>query len=132
MRFMLIRRADAATEAGAVPSPEIMAAMEKYMEEMQQAGVLVEGMGLKPSSKGALVRFEAGKPRVIDGPFAEAKELIAGFSLIDVPTLEDAIAWARRWPAIDMDANVALEIRPLFEESDFAEWQETWQQAGRS
>ncbi len=132
MRFMLIRRADAATEAGAVPSPEIMAAMEKYMEEMQQAGVLVEGMGLKPSSKGALVRFEAGKPRVIDGPFAEAKELIAGFSLIDVPTLEDAIAWARRWPAIDMDANVALEIRPLFEESDFAEWQAAWQQAAHS
>ncbi len=132
MRFMMIRRADAATEAGAVPSPAIMAAMGKYMEEMQQAGVLIEGMGLKPSSKGALVQFDGGRPRVIDGPFAEAKELIAGFSLIDVPTLEDAIAWARRWPAIDMDENVALEIRPLFEEADFAEWQEAWQQAANS
>ncbi len=132
MRFMMIRRADAATEAGAVPSPAIMAAMGKYMEEMQQAGVLIEGMGLTPSSKGALVQFDGGRPRVIDGPFAEAKELIAGFSLIDVPTLEDAIAWARRWPAIDMDENVALEIRPLFEEADFAEWQEAWQQAANS
>ena len=126
---MVIRRADAVTEAGAAPTPAIMAAMDKYMAEMQQAGVLIEGIGLKPSSKGALVQFDAGKPRVIDGPFAEAKELIAGFPLIDVPSLEEAIAWARRWPAIDMEANVALEIRPLFEESDFAEWQETWQHA---
>ncbi len=122
MRFMVIRRADAATEAGAVPSAAIMAAMDKYMTEMQQAGVLIDGVGLKPSSKGALVKFDAGQPRVIDGPFTEAKELIAGFSLIDVPSLADAIAWARRWPAIDMDANVALEIRPLFEEADFADW----------
>ena len=127
MRFMLIRRADAVTEAGAPPSQAIMAAMEQYMDEMQQAGVLIDGMGLKPSSKGALVKFDAGEPRVVDGPFAEAKELIAGFSLIDVPSLEEAIAWARRWPAIDMEENVALEIRPLIEAADFAEWEAAWQ-----
>ncbi len=123
MRFMLIRRADATTESGAPPTPTIMAAVRKYMEEMQQAGVLIDGMGLKPSSKGALVKFDAGKPHVVDGPFAEAKELIAGFSLIDVPSLADAIAWARRWPAVDMDRDVAIEVRPLVEESDLAEWE---------
>ncbi len=123
MRFMLIRRADATTEAGAPPTPAILAAVGKYMDEMQQAGVLIDGMGLKPSSKGALVKFDAGQPHVIDGPFAEAKELIAGFSLIEVPSLADAIAWARRWPAVDMDRDVAIEVRPLFEEADFAEWE---------
>ncbi len=122
MRFMLIRRADAVTEAGGPPTPTILAAMDKYMQDMQQAGVLLDGVGLKPSSKGALVQFTAGEPRVIDGPFAETKELIAGFSLIDVPSLADAVAWARRWPAVDMDANVTIEVRPLFEEADFAEW----------
>ncbi len=121
MRFMIIRRADALTESGAMPSEEILVAMVKYNEEMVKAGVMLAGDGLKPSSQGARVKFTNGKPAVIDGPFAEAKELIAGFSIIDVKSKEEAIEWAKRWPAFGSEANVEIEIRPFYELSDFGE-----------
>lgn len=119
MRFMIIRRADALTESGAVPDPGIFEKMDAYMGEMHKAGILIAGDGLKPSAQGARVNFHGGKPTVVDGPFTETKELIAGYSIIDVPSLADAIAWAKRWPAVSTEANVSLEIRPFFETSDF-------------
>ena len=121
MRFMIIRRADKFTESGGPPSEEILEAMAKYNEEMVKAGVMLSGDGLKPSSQGARVKFTNGKPRVIDGPFAETKELIAGFSIIDVESKEEAIEWVKRWPAFDTEANVEIEIRPFYELSDFGD-----------
>jgi hypothetical protein len=119
MRFMMIRKADANTEAGAPPSEMILDAMGKYNEEMVKAGVMLAGDGLKPSSQGARVKFTRGKPTVIDGPFAETKELVAGFSVIEVKSKEEAIEWAKRWPAIDSEENVEIELRPVYELSDF-------------
>ncbi len=119
MRFMIIRKADAQTEAGVMPSTELLAAMGKYMEEMGKAGILRGGEGLHPSSKSVRVRFSGGKPSVIDGPFAETKELIAGYALIEVESREEAIAWVKKWPALDGDSNVELEVRQLFEAEDF-------------
>lgn len=121
MRFMIIRKADQDTEANVMPSTELLAAMGQYMEEMGNAGILRGGDGLKPSRDGARVSFAGGKPAVVDGPFAETKELIAGYSIIDVPSLADAIAWAKKWPALDAGGNVQLEIRPFFEAEDFGE-----------
>ena len=121
MRFMVMRRADTFTESGALPDEAILAAMAKYNEEMVKAGVMRAGEGLKPSSQGARVKFTNGKPRVIDGPFTETKELIAGYSVIDVGSLDEAIAWAKRWPAFGIEANVEIEIRPFYELSDFGE-----------
>ena len=121
MRFMIIRRADAETEAGAMPSEQLIVDMARYMDEMAQAGILLGGDGLKPTSQGAMVRFRRGTPTVTDGPFTEAKELIAGYTLIDVPSRDDAIAWLRRWPTSDGDGNVDLELRPLYELSDFGD-----------
>lgn len=119
MRFIIIRRADKQTEAGVMPSEQLLAAMGKYNEEMVKAGVMLEGMGLQPSSKGARVRLTNGKPTVIDGPFAEAKELIAGFSIIQAKSKEEAIEWVKRWPALDGDGNVEIEIRQVYEFEDF-------------
>jgi len=119
MRFMILRKADAQTEAGAMPGAELLAAMGKYMEEMGKAGILLGGEGLHPSSKAARVRFSGGKPSVIDGPFAETKELIAGYALIQVNSRAEAIEWIKKWPAIDGEGNVELEIRQLFEAEDF-------------
>jgi len=121
MRFMIIRRADQQTEAGAMPSEQMLTLMGNYMKEISDAGLLLAGEGLKPSSEGARVKFTNGKPRVIDGPFSETKELIAGYMLIRADSKEDAIAWAKRWPALDLEQNVELEIRQLFEEDDFGE-----------
>jgi hypothetical protein len=121
MRVMVIRKADANTEAGVMPSEELLAAMAKYNEELVKAGVMISGDGLKPSSQGARVKFTDGKPTVIDGPFSEAKELVAGYSVLEVGSLEEAIAWARKWPAVGTEANVEIEIRPFFELSDFGE-----------
>ena len=121
MRFMIIRRADQQTEAGAMPSEQMLTLMGNYMKEISDAGLLLAGEGLKPSSEGARVKFTNGKPRVIDGPFSETKELIAGYLLIRADSKEDAIAWAKRWPALDLEQNVELEIRELFEEDDFGE-----------
>lgn len=119
MRFMIIRKADAQTEAGVMPSTELLEAMGKYMEEMGKAGILLGGEGLHPSSKASRIRFTGGKASVIDGPFAETKELIAGYSLIQVKSREEAIEWVKRWPSIDGDGNVELELRQLFEAEDF-------------
>ena len=121
MRFMIIRRADQQTEAGAMPSEEMLTLMGNYMKEISDAGILLAGEGLKPSSEGARVKFTNGKPRVIDGPFSETKELIGGYLLIRASSKEEAIEWAKRWPALDMEQNVELEIRQLFEEDDFGE-----------
>jgi PhnB protein len=119
MRFLVIRKADKATEAGAPPTEALLAAMGRYNEEMVKAGVMLSGDGLQPSSKGARVKFSGGKPRVIDGPFAESKELIAGFSILQVDSKEEAIEWVKRWPVIDGDGEVEIEIRQLFELEDF-------------
>lgn len=118
MRFMIIRKADSETEAGMMPSEELIAAMARYNEEMVNAGVMKAGEGLQPSAKGARVRFSKGNPKVIDGPFTESKELIAGFSLIDVASKEEAIEWVKRWPPIDGHGDVEIEIRQVYELSD--------------
>jgi hypothetical protein len=119
MRFMILRKADKNTEAGALPDQKLLAAMGQYIEDMVKAGVLLAGEGLQPTSKGKRVKFANGKPAVVDGPFAEAKELIAGFSLIQVDSMEEAIEWVKRWPAVDGDGEVEVEIRQLYEADDF-------------
>jgi hypothetical protein len=117
MRFMIIRKADKSTEAGVMPSGALLAAMLKYNEELMKAGVLLQGEGLQPSSKGFRVSTSSGKPTVVDGPFTETKELIAGFTMIQVRSKEEAIEWVKRWPAEDGDA--VLEVRQVFEADDF-------------
>lgn len=121
MRFMIIRKADADTEAAAMPSEELFAAMGAYNEEMVKAGVMLSGDGLLPSSKGARIRFSNGKPTITDGPFAEAKELIAGFTIIQVASREEALEWVKRWPAEDGNGNVELELRQIAEAEDFGD-----------
>ena len=119
MRFMMIVKATKDTEAGVMPSEELLAAMAKYNEEMVKAGVLLDGTGLQPSSKGARVKFSGAKRTVIDGPFAETKELIAGFWLIRVKSKEEAIEWAKRCPNPHPGVESEIEIRQLFELEDF-------------
>jgi hypothetical protein len=121
MRFMIIRKADSDTEASVMPTQGLVTAMMKYNEEMVNAGVMTGGDGLKPSAMGARVSFSRGKATVTDGPFAEAKELVAGFTLIDVASKDKAIAWAKRWPVEDGGGNVQLEIRELYEADDFGD-----------
>jgi hypothetical protein len=121
MRFMIIRRADEETEAGALPTQELVDAMMRYNEQMMNAGVMTGGDGLQPTSKGALVKFQDGRPTVMDGPFAEAKELIAGYTLIQVNSREEALAWMKRWPVEDAHGHVTLELRQLYEADDFGE-----------
>jgi hypothetical protein len=115
MRFMLQVRADRDTEAGVLPTKELVAAMGRFNEEMIRAGIMLAADGLHASSKGARVSFAGGKPSVIEPPFADPKELIAGFWIIDVASKEAAIDWARRAPFGDG----IIEIRQLFEASDF-------------
>lgn len=117
---MILRKADKNTEAGVMPSGELLAAMGAYMEEMSKAGVLLAGEGLQPSAKGARIKFSRGKPTVTHGPFAEAG-LIAGFCLIQVKSKEEAIEWMKRWPALDGDGAVEIEIRQVYEAEDFGE-----------
>jgi hypothetical protein len=119
MRVMVLVKASAESEAGEMPSTELLEEMGRYNEELAKAGVMLAGEGLHPSSKGARVRF-AGKGKdttVIDGPFTEAKELIAGFWLWQVSSLDEAIEWVRRAPFEDTD----IEIRPVFETDDFGD-----------
>jgi hypothetical protein len=116
---MIIRRADKNTEAGVMPQQELLAAMMKYNEELVKAGVMLQGEGLHPTAKGSRVTFKAGKPLVTDGPFTETKELIAGFTMIQVRSKEEAIEWVKRWPVEDGD--VTLEIRQVFEADDFGD-----------
>jgi len=127
MRFMMLLKADKNTEAGIMPDEAILLAMGKYNEELIKAGVLLAGEGLQPSSKGARVRFSGGKTTVIDGPFAETKELIAGFWMIQVKSKEEAIEWAKRVPFDPHGASATsggvgeIEIRQLFDPADFSE-----------
>ena len=121
MRFMIIRKADAETEAGVMPTEELVDAMMRYNAEMVDAGIMLAGDGLQPSSRGARVKFSGGRPMVTDGPFAEAKELVAGFSIIDVESREEAIEWVKRWPQADGHGEVEIESRPLYEADDFGE-----------
>jgi hypothetical protein len=118
MRFMVMVRADRNTEAGVMPTERLLADMGKYNEELVKAGVLLAGEGLQPSSKGARVRFSGSKRTVIDGPFAEAKELIAGFWLIQVKSLDEAIEWVKRCPN-PLEGESEIEIRQVFEAEDF-------------
>ena len=118
MRFMLIGKANKNTEAGVLPTTEELEKMGKYAEELAKAGVLVAAEGLLPSSKGARVKFSADQRTVIDGPFAETKELIAGFWIWQVNSKEEAIAWVRRCPN-PMGAEGEVEIRQVFEPADF-------------
>ena len=120
MRFMIIVKANAESEAGVLPSQELLTAMGKYNEELVRAGVMLAGEGLHPSSKGARVRFSGSKRTVIDGPFAETKELIAGFWLFEVKSKEEAIEWVKRCPN-PMDGESEIEIRQVFEANDFGE-----------
>jgi hypothetical protein len=120
MRFMIIVKSTVDSEADKMPSTEMLTAMGKYNEELVKAGVLLAGEGLHPSSNGARVRFEGSKRTVIDGPFSETKELIAGFWLFQVKSKEEAIEWVRRCPnPFEIDSEI--EIRQVFEMDDFGD-----------
>ena len=116
MRFMMIVKASKESEAGEMPKEKILADMAKYNEELVKAGVMLDGAGLKPSSRGARVKYSGSSRSVIDGPFAETKELVAGFWIIQVKSKEEAIEWAKRVPFEDGE----VELRPFFELEDFA------------
>jgi hypothetical protein len=118
MRFMMLLKADKNTEAGLLPDEKLLTEMGKYNEELVKAGVLLAGEGLQPSSKGARVKFSGKKRTVIDGPFTEAKELIAGFWLIPVKSKEEAVEWVKRCPN-PLEGDAEIEIRQVFEASDF-------------
>jgi hypothetical protein len=119
MKFMIIVKANKDSEAGVMPSEEDYAAWAKYNDELVKAGVLLDFGGLQPSSKGARVRFSGNQRTVIDGPFAETKELIAGYSIIQVKSLEEAIEWVRRAPCSKSAEEAEVEIRQFFEAEDF-------------
>ncbi len=116
MRFMVIVKANKESEAGVMPTEKMLADMGKYNEELVKAGVMLAGEGLHPTSKGARVRFSGGKPMVIDGPFAETKELVAGYWMWQVNSKEEAIEWLKRAP---FDGDTEVEIRQVFEAEDF-------------
>jgi hypothetical protein len=119
MRFMIIVKASKDSEAGKMPSRELLEAMGKYNEELVKAGIMLAGEGLHPSSKGARVRFSGERRSVIDGPFAETKELIAGFWLWQVKSKEEAIEWVKRCPNPMPGSEAEIEIRQVFEAEDF-------------
>ncbi len=118
MKVMVIVKASPESEAGKMPTEKLLADMGKFNEELVRAGVMLAGEGLHPSAKGARVRFSGEKRSVIDGPFAETKELIAGFWLWQVKSLEEAIEWVKRCPN-PMESDSEIEIRPIFEAEDF-------------
>lgn len=119
MRVMMIVKANEDSEAGKMPSEELLAAMGKYNEELIKAGVLLDGSGLRPSSKGARIRFSGAKKTIIDGPFTETKELIAGYWILQVKSWEEALEWAKRIPALHEGGDGEVEIRQFFELEDF-------------
>lgn len=122
MRFMIIVKATRDSEAGVMPGEDLLSAMQKYHEELANAGVLLDASGLKPSSQGWRIRYSGSKRIVVDGPFAETKELIAGYTLINVKSREEALAWTRRYPNPTMDDGACeIEVRPLYELEDFGE-----------
>jgi hypothetical protein len=123
MRFMMFVKGNAESESGQLPSEEMIAAMTRYNEELQKAGVLLDLNGLHPTSDGARVRYSAGKTTVVDGPFAEAKEVVAGYWIIQVKSKEEAIEWAKRVPfdagGLPADGEAEIEIRQIFELDEF-------------
>jgi hypothetical protein len=121
MRVMVIVKATKSSEAGALPSEKLIADMGKYNEELVKAGVMLAGEGLHPSSKGKRVVFSGGTKTVVDGPFAETKELIAGFWLWQVRSMDEALEWVRRCPDPMPGEESVIELRPVFEADDFGE-----------
>ena len=119
MRFMVMVRATQQSEAGAMPDEKLLADMGRYNEELVKAGIMLAGEGLQPRSKGARVHFSGGKRTVVDGPFAETKELIAGFWIWQVKSLEEAIEWVKRCPNPFNGIDSEIEIRQVFEAEDF-------------
>jgi hypothetical protein len=121
MRFMIIVKATKDSEAGVMPKEDLLGVMAKYHEELAKAGALLDGSGLQPSSKGFRIKYTGAKRAVVDGPFTEAKELIAGYTLIQVKSREEALEWARRFPNPSGEGKDAeIEVRQLFELEDFA------------
>jgi hypothetical protein len=120
MRFMIIVKASKDSEAGVMPPEELLAAMAAYHEELQKAGVLLDGSGLQPSAKGWRIKYSGEKRTVIDGPFAETKELVAGYTLIQVKSRDEALAWTRRFPNPQL-TDGEIEVRQLYELEDFAQ-----------
>jgi hypothetical protein len=118
MRFMVLVPGNPQSEAGEMPSTEILEAMTKYNEELVKAGVMLAGDGLRPTSNGAKVRFNGSERTVIDGPFTEAKEIVAGYWIWECGSREEAIEWLKRAP---FDGGVEIELRPIFETDDFGE-----------
>ena len=128
MRFMMLLKADKRSEAGVLPTRQELEIMGKYNEELAKAGVLLDGAGLQSSSRGARITFGGGEPVVTDGPFAETKELLAGYWMIEVKSKEEAIAWAKRAPldAMPSEGRMAeIEVRQMFELSDFPDLPES-------
>ena len=121
MRFMIIGKATKESEAGVLPTAEAFAAMQEYNEALVKSGILLAAEGLSPTSKGARVKFSGDKRTVIDGPFTESKELIAGFTIIEVNSLEEAIEWVKRAPNLSPDGEAEVEIRKLMGVEDFGD-----------
>jgi hypothetical protein len=121
MRFMIMGMATKESEAGILPKPEAFAAMQQYHEALVKAGILLAAEGLAPSSKGARVKLSGDKRTVIDGPFTEAKEIVAGFSIIQAKSLEEAIAWVKRAPNLSPNGEAVIEIRKLMDIEDFGD-----------
>jgi hypothetical protein len=121
MRFMILVKATADSEAGVMPPERLLAEMGAYHEELAQAGVLLDGNGLRPTSAGFRIHYDGEQRRVVDGPFAESKEIVAGYTMIQVRSREEALEWARRFPNPSIDGGVAqIEVRQMFELDDFA------------
>ena len=121
MRFMIIGKATKESEAGILPKPEAFAAMGEYNEALVKAGILLAAEGLSPSSKGARVKFKGDKRIVTDGPFTETKELIAGFTIIEVKSLQEAIEWVKRAPNLSANGEAEVEIRKVMDLEDFGD-----------
>lgn len=121
MRFMIIGKATKESEAGILPKPEEFVAMQQYNEELVKSGILLAAEGLAPSSKGARVKFSGDKRTVVDGPFTETKELIAGFSILQAKSLEEAIEWVKRAPNVSPDGEAEVEIRKVMDIEDFGD-----------
>ena len=120
MRFIMMVKATKKSEAGVMPSDELISAMSQYNEQLIEAGVMLDGTGLQPSSKAARVKFSGTQKSVVDGPFAETKELIAGFWIIQAKSLQEAIEWAKRAPNPSGNEEAEIEVRQFFEMEDFA------------
>ena len=122
MRYMILVKANKDSEAGVKPSEELFACMADYHEQLAKAGVLLDASGLQPSSKGWRVKYSGGKRSVVDGPFTEAKELVAGYTMIQVKSKEEAVEWSRRFPNPTLDgSDCEIEVRQIFELDDFGD-----------